>query len=225
MTNEEKFRKRVGEDVVSLLEHMGFNISKIYNNSVKKDLEKLEILGKTIKEAGLNAIMTSELIYLSKAVGFQLAHDVYMEEWVRRMNQIGLDNKQMTILFDRDELALSSDVKHRDSLWVTRTPFGEGITKDDVPPVEHLTWSEINLFTDYARYLKAVAHESLSEEAWQAVAEQAYNQKLAFALKEWYEANDIPQESMNTFWYNEGSLLAEFKYGYGKNQSLWRVKK
>lgn len=186
-------------------------------NEERLDKEAIEIINEE-----LETIMTSELIYKSMKIFHVLEHDIYITEWERRMKKIGLDKTQMVSILEREKFAITQDVSNRDIPWVMRTPLGEGITLGDIPLMKHLTWSEINLLTDYARYLKVYAHEVLSEEAWEAVAEHAYRQTYAFAFKEECDTMGISFKIQGAFWYNEGSILSKYKYKYTNGPTEWR---
>lgn len=159
--------EQVGEQALKVLRESGIDIDSAVTKIVNEQAREQKGLEAQAASGDVGNIMTSELAYKSS-----LPEDVYGQEFTRRLRGIGLTDKQISSLYQTEQLILSVDGKlseQRKQPWVRRYFIMQDSTPETMPEKGLLTLSELILITDDANSAFWRDHHVLSEQAWAAL--------------------------------------------------------
>ena len=164
--------------------------------------------------------MTSELAYKSAS-----PEDLCGQEFTRRLRGIGLTDKQVSSLYQTEQLILSVDGKlgeDRKQPWVRRYFIMPDSTPETMSEKGLLTLSELISITDDANSAFWRDHHVLSEQAWAALCiaaccAQYTEARYALGFNERTEKFGWSKAQSGAYTKNECLLTERLKWGNHDN--------
>ena len=145
---------------------------------------------------------------------------------MRRLQSIGLNEKQIKDLYQSELSILSTDIisKHREEPWVRRYFVMPDSTPENIPKVDDLTLSELILITDDANSAFWRDHHFLPEKAWEALCVAAccaqYTEaRYAHAFNTRAENLGLLKEQKDAYTRNECLITERLKWGHHENHA------
>jgi hypothetical protein len=205
---------QLGPEAANVLEEHGVDAEAAITRVLQKQQEKEEEIRPQLAE--INSIMTSELVYLSNDIEDELG-----KEYTRRLSLIGFSEEQIKSLYQEESLIAASEglSEQRKQPWVQRRYFTTASTLDNIPKIEEMTLSELNMITDDANSAITKDHHVLEGEAWQAVCTAACGRfyteaKYAYAFKDRIEKLEWSEAQARAYTKNEMLLTERLKWQY-----------
>ena len=210
--------EQVGEEALKILKDSGLDIDAGVTKILREQEEQGVKLEMQAKFGTVEDMMSSELVYKSGSLD-----DVFGKEYARRLDLIGLEEKQIRGSYQIERLILSVDGKlseDREQPWVRRYFIMPDSTPETMPEKGLLTLSELILITDDASAAFARNHHVLSGEAWSAVcmaAAQAHSYggaQYAMTFKDRVKKFGWSEKQDGAYTRNECLLTERLKWGY-----------
>ena len=214
--------EQVGEEALKILKDSGLDIDAGVTKILREQEEQGVKLEMQAKFGTVEDMMSSELVYKSGSLD-----DVFGKEYARRLDLIGLEEKQIRGSYQIERLILSVDGKlseDREQPWVRRYFIMPDSTSETMPEKGFLTLSELILITDDANSAFWRDHHVLSEKAWDALCiaaccAQYTEARYAHGFNERTEKLGWSKEQGGTYAKNECLLTERLKWDMHENPS------
>ncbi|MEK6926739.1 MAG: hypothetical protein AABW50_05685 [Nanoarchaeota archaeon] len=214
---------QVGEEGLSVLRENGIDVDSAVRKILRRQIMQKKNLERQAESGDISNMMASELVYRSI-----LPDDMYGQEFTRRLSGVNLTDKQISSLYEIEQLILSVDGKLREDRkqpWVRRYFIMHDSTPESIPAKSLLTLSELIMITDDANAAFSRDHHVLPEPAWSALCIAAccadYTEaRFAHEFNRRTEKFGWSNKQSRAYTKNECLLTERLKWG-NHNEPAW----